>query len=260
MKKYILYLMLFFGFFASVSAQEADKWQIAKSTHFIIYYQNASESFVDRIIEKSEDYYNQIADDLGFRRYNFWLWDERAKIYIHNDAQSYQAATKEPSWSSGCALAKEKIIHSFPNARGFSETILPHELGHIIFREFVGFENSAIPVWLDEGVASHQEKIKYAMVNRRVKAAIEENKFMSIETISGLNPHTIQDNELVSLFYEESVSIIDYLIKEFGKDSFVVFCQALRDKKNLEKAMASVYPFSNINALNLAWKEYLQYE
>ena len=54
--------------------------------------------------------YDKIADDLGFRRFDFWLWDKRAKIYIYDDVRSYQAATNQPSWSSGCAIIKDKII------------------------------------------------------------------------------------------------------------------------------------------------------
>ncbi len=47
------------------------------------------------------------------------------------------------------------------------------------------------------------------------------------------------------------------MIKEFGKDSFVVFCQNLRDKRDFEKAMRSVYPWTNIDEFDKAWQEYI---
>ena len=256
-KKFILCLLVIFVSYSIVWALDVN-WRTVKSTHFIAYYKNAPEDFIGRLIEKSEEYYNKIADDLGFRRYNFWLWDNRAKIYIYDNAKDYQTFTGQPSWSSGCAIIRDKIIHTFPYAKEFFDTVLPHEMGHLIFREFVGFNNNAVPVWLDEGVASYQENLRHPMANRRLREAINTNRLIDLEGLSGLSPHSIQNTELVNLFYAEAVSIIDYLIKEFGKDNFVSFCQALRDKRDLERAIASVYPFRNIQELDQAWQKYIQ--
>jgi hypothetical protein len=253
MKRYIIALWLLFLPLTAVWPAASD-WLVEKSSHFVVYYKHASNDFIEELIERSEDYYNKIAEKLGFRRYDFWLWDNRAKIYIYDDAQSYQAATHQPAWSSGCAMITDKIIHTFPYAKGFFETTLPHELGHIIFREFVGFDNYEIPLWLDEGVSSYQEDFKRQIGNRIVRAAIENNKLISLEKLSDFDPKLTGDRELVDLFYAEAVSVIDYLISEFGVDSFVIFCQALRDKRDLERAIASSYPFESIEKLGLAWE------
>ncbi|MCX5703929.1 MAG: peptidase MA family metallohydrolase, partial [Candidatus Omnitrophica bacterium] len=225
--------------------------------HFIVYYKAAPEDFIKQLIDKSEDYYNRIAQDLGFTRYDFWTWDKRAKIYIHDNAANYQAATAQPSWSIGCAQVAQKIIQTFPYAKGFFETVLPHEMGHIIFREFIGLGNSAIPLWLEEGVASYQEKIRYRQANMLIKEAINEGEFINLRELSSVNPQLMSNPQLADLFYAESFSVVDFLIKEFGRDKFVLFCQNLRDKKNLERALVSTYSFSNIQELNDAWVRYL---
>jgi hypothetical protein len=236
---------------------ETDKWKVSKSTHFIVHYKNAQEKFVERLIEEAEDYYNKIADELGFRRYNFWLWDNRAKIYIYDNAQDYQSATGQPAWSSGCAMINEKIIYTFAYAHGFFDTTLPHEMGHIIFREFVGFNNYAVPRWLDEGVASYQEKGMRAIADKLVKEAIKNNNFINLERLTGMNPQLMSDTGLVNLFYMESLSLIDFLVKEYGSDNFVLFCQGLRDKQDLERAINYAYPFRNIKELDKGWQKYL---
>jgi len=259
MRRCILTVVIF-SLWLSFTLANTDDWAATKSRHFIVYYKNAPRDFIEQLIEKSEYYYDKIADDLGFRRFDFWLWDNRAKIYIHDDAKAYQAATNQPAWSSGCAIMKEKVIHAFPYAQGFFDGVLPHEMGHIIFREFVGFYNPAIPAWLDEGVASYQESQVYNMANKLVAEAIATNKFISLENLSKMDPHSIKDNKTVSLFYAEAVSIIDYLVKEFGKDNFILFCQNLRDKQDLERAISYVYPFRNIDELDQAWEEYLRSE
>jgi hypothetical protein len=244
--------------FSICLAQETEGWKTQKSTHFIIYYKNAPEDFIRQLIEKSEDYYNKIADDLGFRRFDFWLWDKRAKIYIYDDAEEYQAATGQPAWSSGAALPKAKIIQSYPYAQGFLDVVLPHEMGHIIFREFVGFNNYAIPLWLEEGVACYQEKLKYLKANELIRNALDSGEFITLEALANFNPQSARDNKVVELFYAEAFSIVDFLIKEFGKDKFVIFCQKLRDKMSLEKAIAATYPTRSIQELDQAWQKYLR--
>lgn len=252
---------IFTVFFLLISRAfaDTDSWIIKKSTHFLLYYKSAPEDFIGRIVEKAEDYYDRIADGLGFRRFDFWLWDNRAKIYIHDNSADYQAATGQPSWSAGCAMTATKVIHTYPHAQQrFCEAILPHEMGHIIFREFVGFNNYAVPLWLEEGVATHQEKLRYAQAGRILRAAMENGDFMPLEKLSGFHPESTTDDRAVKLFYAEAFSIVNFLITKFGRDKFVLFCQNLREKKNLERALISSYPFSNLKELDTAWQKYLK--
>jgi hypothetical protein len=243
--------------FVSVSVfAETDDWANTKSTHFIVYYKNASNNLIGQLTDRAEGYYNSIASELGFMRYDFWLWDQRAKIYIYDDSRAYQSATGQPSWSAGSAIAKEKIIYTFPGAKGFFDAVLPHELGHIIFREFVGFNNYAVPLWLDEGAASYHQKLKYSMADKIVRESINAGNFIDLERLSGLNLHSLAEDQ-VSLFYMESVSIIDYLLKKFGRENFAFFCQNLRDKKDLRSSLAYVYSFGSVQELEQAWKKYL---
>ncbi len=253
MRRYILVLS---AVFILGSAALADEWHVAKSTHFLIYYKNAPETFVNEVMDKAEDYYNRIADDLGFRRFNFWLWDNRAKIYIHDSADDYHLATNQPAWSAGCADYRGKIIHSYPYAQRFSDTILPHEMGHIIFREFVGVYNSAIPTWLDEGVASYEQDLRFSTA-AIIKDAWQKNRFIPLTQLSGLSPHSLTDTYTVNLFYAEAVSAVEYLVKEFGQDRFILFCQELRDKKDLNRALGNAYSYENITDLDKAWQSYL---
>jgi len=256
MKKTLLFLIISFQIVAFAFAQTRG-WHTAKSAHFIVYYKNAPAKFIDTLISKAEDYYSDIADNLGFKRYQYWLWENRAKIYIHDDAQEYQAATGGPAWSYGHATPKDKVIHSFPTEKMFFDTILPHELGHIIFREFVGFNNETIPLWLDEGVACYQEELKRPSAKRIVKEAIKNGNFINLEDLSRFKIRAKEDNETVKIFYAEAISIVAYLIKEFGEDRFVFFCRKLRDQGNFEDSLLSAYRFKSIRALDIGWQEYI---
>lgn len=245
MKK-IIFLGLFFFLCVPVLFAQKEKWQEEKSTHFIVYYQKADEEFLRHLVDRAEDYYNKITTDLGFNRFNFWLWDERAKIYVYDDLRSYRMGTGQPAWSAGAVLPKDKIIYTFTQEEDFLNTILPHEMGHIIFREFVGFTNTAVPLWLDEGVASYQESGRRENADELVRQALKENRFMDLQNLSGVDPHAMSGISSVTLFYAEAVSVVNYLMREFGRDKLVLFCQYLRDYRDLSRALARTYSFADV--------------
>ena len=54
------------------------------------------------------------------------------------------------------------------------------------------------------------------------------------------------------------MNAVDYLMDKFGRDSFVLFCQTLRDKKDLDAAIRYAYPFSDLSELQEGWKHNLK--
>ncbi|MCM8796248.1 MAG: hypothetical protein NC928_06165, partial [Candidatus Omnitrophica bacterium] len=116
------------------------EWQELKGEHFLVYF-TQDKKFAQEVLNKAEVYYQRIASELGYPRYSeFWLWDKRVKIYIYPDHTSFLQATQQPQWSYGMADYKNKQIISFLWSKGFLESLLPHEIAHLIFRDFVGFK------------------------------------------------------------------------------------------------------------------------
>ncbi|MDD5115517.1 MAG: peptidase MA family metallohydrolase [Candidatus Omnitrophica bacterium] len=249
------WLILFLFLPLAAHAQE-QPWQVFKSTHFLIYYKSAKESQLNALAARAENDYNKITDDLGFNRFNFWTWDNRAKIYLFDTQKQYMEATGNPEWSAGQAQINGKLIRTFITARGFLDNILPHEMAHIIFREMVGFNNPGVPLWLEEGVATYQEKKNY-FLKSELAARINQGKFIGLDELSRMNVSLLEDKELVSLFYNESYSLVRYLIDAFGKDKFVLFCQNLRDKRDLTRALVSAYSFKDLRDFEDSWKKYI---
>ena len=161
----------------------------------------------------------------------------------------------------GLRLDKRKKISTYPSLGNFLDSVLPHEMGHIIFREFVGFDNPNIPLWLDEGIAGYQEPARRFGTGRIVRKALKEDRFFDIQELSKFNPHASDNRELVDIFYAEAISIVDYLIKNFGRNKFVRFCQNLRDtqksSQGLEQSLRRVYNFQDLNDLSESWQRYI---
>jgi hypothetical protein len=251
-------LFLIFLFLPLALLADYQSWQEFKSTHFLIFYRSASENELNALSQKAEECYNNIADDLGLNRFDFWTWDNRASIYLYDTKEEYLKATNASDWSAGQTAPQSKLIQTFLAAPGFLDNILEHELAHIIFREMVGFNNPAVPLWLDEGVATFQQKkFENQSVQSYLVSKIKTNTFMSLNQLNEFDLRNEKDKDLAELFYSEAYSLLSYLIKEFGKDKFVLFCQSLRDYLDLTKAFRSVYSFDSLQELESSWKAYI---
>jgi hypothetical protein len=271
-------------FFGTVAISFAQEWREVGGDHFIVNYLD-DQSFASEVCSKAEIYYQRIASDLGYPRYSeFWTWEHRVKIYIYPDKGSFINATHQPSWSEGMADYTKKQIISYTHSESFLTTILPHELAHLIFRDFVGFKGE-VPLWLDEGVAQWAEPLKREKVKAVSKYLLKSDKFFSVEDMVNLDIRKIDSSsktavhsipnekgerhllslsgtEAVESFYVEAVSLVGFLIERYGAGTFTEFCRQLRDGKSLEDALRLTYltQITSIEELESAWLEYLAQE
>ena len=247
-------------FLAIPSGLQADqgKWNEYPSAHFIVYYKDIPQDFVQTVGESAESYYNEIAINLGFNRERDWMSDQRIKIYIYQDDQDYVRNSQQYQWSHGAASAKERTIRTFPSAHGFFDSTLPHELGHIIFHDYIGFDVE-IPLWFEEGVAMYQEKAKRFGVNEDVLRALKNDEFISLTDLTNMRLYSDSPPERVQLFYAEAASVVNYMISELGEYRFVKLCRELKAGNSFIDAMKSSYVrFSDFQELNRAWVSYLK--
>lgn len=254
MFKYSLKSILFliaFVLSTSVYAQDRGELRERKSMHFIVYYdQKVDRSFIDKLINKSEEAYRQIAKDLNFFRDEPWVFDRRAKIFVYKDRQEYLDKTKMPAWSYGAANVRQKEVYTFDGAWKVFKYTLVHELTHLIFQEFIG-DDGSIPLWLNEGAAMYMEhKGHRGQLVTRVKKLTKNEyipmkellniRFSDIEHVSNPNGE-LQGNGYVGVFYLESFSVINFLIKKYGRFRFSMFCREISKGKKPEEALFKSY-------------------
>ena len=254
MKKILFAIVVFLSFSSLSSAEE---FKEKKSTHFIVYYEGIPGEFADTVIEYGERYYSELTEKLGFTRFDYWTWDKRAKIYIYPDKESYVKATHQPEWSGGVAAYDLKTIWSFPRESGFFDSLLPHELGHIIFREVIG--SKPVPLWLEEGVASYLETAKRFGAEKIILKALEDGTFIPFTELNQIGPVALRSRSDVLLFYSESVNIVNFLIDKFGPRSFSEFCRRLKEGKSFDDALSySYFDIRSAKGLGELWENSLK--
>ena len=229
----------------------SEKWEEYKDDHFIMYYDKSiPKTYIKKFAKECEKDYETVLDRLGFSRMDFWLFKDRAKVYLFKDRDEYLEKTGFPEFSAGAAnyedgyIAKKTIVTYFQN-KGFFENLLPHELTHIMLEDFIG-ANTDIPLWFNEGLAcsNEQDREKYI---QEVKKIMKEDHDLSKTISPGMEAHK---------FYAISASYVIYLLREYGREKFVLLCKKLKNRKPFNNAFEEVYGFKNLDELRI---EFLQY-
>ncbi|MFC1807845.1 peptidase MA family metallohydrolase [Candidatus Omnitrophota bacterium] len=228
-----------------------------KGEHFIVYHID-DRQFAKDTLREAEKFYDRIAHDLGYSRYdNFWQWDKRVKIYIYSTHEDFLEATGRQKWIYGLAMYDEKEIITYRWNEGFLKSLLPHELTHLIFRDFIGFKGEA-PLWLDEGVAQWQEEEKRKVAFKIVKHLIKGKHLIPLDELTQMDVREGSDALTSQKFYAEAVTLVGFMVEKYGGTRFTMFCRQLRDGKSINKALSFAYTTSirDLNELEKRWMEY----
>ncbi len=127
--------------------------------------------------------------------------------------------------------------------QGLDRRIIVHESAHLLFREALGDGAVDVPAWLDEGFATYVEP------NVRIRGS--GDLYHRTQPLRGMNsvsgtPSTIP------LFYYKSVSVVAYLIEEYGEQNFRLLLDRLSDSESIEEALLAVYGF-DVDGLEARW-------
>ena len=98
---FLLFLFLIIGISAGLcqAVRKADfageTWNQLNGKHFIVFYDaDWGEHNAREMLNAAENYYKKIGDMVGFTRYSdFWTWEERVKIFVFSDQESFVEKT-----------------------------------------------------------------------------------------------------------------------------------------------------------------------
>jgi hypothetical protein len=127
--------------------------------------------------------------------------------------------------------------------------VIPHELTHLVFDTAVSNPYHFPPRWLNEGVATYLSEGYTTSDRSAVQSAAADGRLMPLEALTGQFPTTA---ERFYLAYAESVSAVDFLVREEGTDALVELIGSYADGVTDDEAFQAAIG-RDVAAFEAAW-------
>ncbi|MFC1839278.1 peptidase MA family metallohydrolase [Thermodesulfobacteriota bacterium] len=128
------------------------------------------------------------------------------------------------------------IDYTKMNKNPFSlESITKHELCHLLLHYHI--DGDRLPKWLDEGVAQWVSGGLADIVmadHSRLDRAIVTGRYIRIRSLENTFP---REEEYLILAYEESKSIVDYIVRQYGPKGLLKVISSLQTGHDINEAV-----------------------
>jgi Peptidase MA superfamily len=119
---------------------------------------------------------------------------------------------------------------------GWIESVVPHELTHVVFATAVDNPYHEPPHWLNEGLAVYLSDGYDPNWKATVRNAVDAGSIIPLDGLAGAFPTTA---DRFSLAYGESVSAVDRMVRVNGRDALVKLIRSYRDGVSDDDAFKS---------------------
>ncbi len=126
---------------------------------------------------------------------------------------------------------------------GMDRGLIVHESAHLMFGQALGDRALPTPSWLDEGFASYMDPSSRVFSGESLSS--RTNPLRAMNAVTG-TPHAI------GAFYQKSLSVVAFLIDEFGETNFQQFVASLGRGNTVDASLMNVYGF-DIEGLDSRW-------
>ena len=128
---------------------------------------------------------------------------------------------------------------------------MTHEMVHLLMDEAVGSPLARIPAWLNEGLAMYFESSSHGHEAAVARAAYRR-ALMPLRSM-GSQPGRPSD---VRLFYAQAWSVVDFMVRAYGRERMAALLEALDEGGGIESAVPTAYGMS-LDELERRWLSYI---
>ena len=147
--------------------------------------------------------------------------------------------TTEQKTFQGFAFPERSLFLGLGMDRG----LIVHESAHLLFDQAIGATALPAPSWLDEGFASYMDPSVKVFSGGSLSS--RTNSLRAMNTVTG-TPHAI------GTFYQKSLSVVAFMIDEFGEEKFQQFIGQLSNGNTVDVSLLSAYGF-DVDGLDALW-------
>ena len=163
-----------------------------------------------------------------------------------------------PEWSGGVELSQYNSIFVVINPDSLSSDLpaVAHELTHVVVGQITFNPYNSIPFWLNEGLAVYVQFSQGQIPSQFTTAlatAITKNALISVRSLS--DPFSAYADK-ANLSYAESVSIVTYLINQYGPAKMLQLLNTFKQGSTYDGALQTNYGF-DMDGLYNQWKAWV---
>jgi len=220
------------------------------SAHFTVKFDGeADQATWATVLEILEEAYREIGQKFGH-------FPSKTIIVVLHAKSSFQSATGSPIWADGLfdpALGRIQVPTQNALAdRAWLTRVLRHEFVHALLHDQLGPAGSAIPTWLNEGLAMELSGDHWSDLDQAMK-----QKFTPIPLPALEGPWGGLSSDAATVAYLEASLAVHYLIDRFGMHHVQELLAQLKARQTLSAAMQSQLSLS-YEEFQSRWVDQLQ--
>jgi len=183
--------------------------------------------------------------------------EEPVDVYVYASTSDLQGALilGGESWQGGHANPKLGVVMLAvtpgPEQSIEMETLIPHELAHVMLYRSVGDGYATLPLWLSEGIASLAELYPNPDYEQALITASQNDSLLPIKDLCDTFP---LDASRAYLAYAESQSFVRFLRDTYGAPNLLSLTTAYADGLSCEQGAVRALGASLAN-LDTRWRE-----
>ena len=228
-------------------------WNTLTQGKINVYWYGQNKAFGQSVMSEAQTGLSTIANDTGS------TLDQMVNISVYTSAQDYAASVLgAPEWSGGVTLSQYNSIFVVVEPDALSSDLpgVAHELTHAVVGQMTFNPYNSIPFWLDEGLAVHVQFTGLTLTSQFTTAlsnAITNNTLISVRSLC--DPFSAYADK-ANLSYAESVSLVTYLINQYGSNKMEQLLNTFAQGSSYDGALQANYGF-DMDGLFTQWKTWV---
>ena len=185
---------------------------------------------------------------------DFSCWPQHKIVVLVYSAESFRALRHDtPEWVAGEFDGKIRVpLPDVQLGPAAVRQIAYHEYTHAVIYELTG---TKCPTWLNEGLAEYEGQTQKAQSLSHLVKAHQAGRLVPLAKLSDAFARTLSAEEVV-LAYEQSYSVVAYLIDRYAFWRIRRLLRALAEGRSFEEALADECRLKPAK-LEAAWLEWL---
>ena len=223
-------------------------WRVLRAENLEVRWYSGGDDFGNAILTAGRTALATLREEAGVES------TRKVRILMYGSQADFQTASPAGGheWAGGRAFVREGVIliAAGPSNIEYARRTVPHELSHVIVYQATKNPYGGLPTWLDEGLAMTAEGQLPASFGRTLRAAVAENRLISVWSLSSSFP---TDSGLAELSYAQSESIVRFVIERYGRDGIARLLAEFREGAAYDDALRAALG-TDTYGLEEAWR------